>query len=129
MNLHHRSIFASTALSVGAAGLLLAPLAPAAGAKAPYCATVQKAMETMSGSSKNPADAAKQMKAMAKALRTSKPPADLKTTIGDYASSMEKLADKINGGDPKAYLTFLKDPKFRASNQAFVSYFFKNCVK
>ena len=130
MNLHHhRSFFARTAMSVGAAGLLLAPLAPAASAKAPYCATVQKAMQSMSSDSKTPADAAKQMKAMAKALRSSKPPADLKATIGDYASSLEKLADKLKGGDQKAFLAFIKNPKFLASNQAFVSYFAKNCVK
>lgn len=128
MNLHHRS-FVSTALSVGAAGLLLAPLAPAASAKAPYCATVQKAMQSISSDSKNPADAAKQMKAMAKALRNSKPPADLKATIGDYASSMEKLADKLKGGDQKAFLAFIKNPKFMASSQAFATYFAKNCVK
>lgn len=75
-------------------GATIAVPASVSAAPSPYCAKLTKLMSPIAGTSPVGGDG-KKMKAMAKALRDSNPPAEVKQAVSDFASGLDDLSSKV----------------------------------
>ena len=127
-----RTRAALTAVSI-ATCFALGPSIAAHAASSPYCSKLSKLMDSNSlDKAKSPGEAAKKMQALAKALRASNPPSDMKKTVADYADVMDRVGGKLKGANDaaagKVMADFVKDPKTLAATKGIVTFLAKRCA-